>query len=215
MAVGFACEMDSPPRLTLTTVRLSFSSQLTWLGKTVGVLVNRLSRYIAPNPIVANEEVFIPGQVLEGYWRLVSPARICKPSIPNIDLEPAATNVGRMTPEHLCDHIAARLCCSGHTKVIHNAGSQASDVTIPEVINDLGEVDVLGEGPGHILPDPRWVVEFAGAPLSALLVEDPREATHPLAWVADHRALVCPDLSHIRKFRVPGKGRKAGHLGEN
>lgn len=215
MAVGFACEMDSPPRLTLTTVRLSFSSQLTWLGKTVGVLVNRLSRYIAPNPIVANEEVFIPEQVLEGYWRLVSPARIRKPSIPNIDLEPAATNVGRMTPEHLCDHIAARLCCSGHTKVIHNAGSQASDVTIPEVINDLGEVDVLGEGPGHILPDPRWVVEFAGAPLSALLVEDPREATHPLAWVADHRALVCPDLSHIRKFRVPGKGRKAGHLGEN
>ena len=215
MAVGFACEMDSPPRLTLTTVRLSFSSQLTWLGKTVGVLVNRLSRYIAPNPIVANEEVFIPEQVLVGYWRLVSPARICKPSIPNIDLEPAATNVGRMTPEHLCDHIAARLCCSGHTKVIHNAGSQASDVTIPEVINDLGEVDVLGEGPGHILADSRWVVEFAGAPLSALLVEDPREATHPLAWVADHRALVCPDLSHIRKFRVPGKGRKAGHLGEN
>ena len=57
--------MDSPPRLTLTTVRMSFSSQLTWLGKTVGVLVNRLSRYIAPNPIVANEEVFIPEQVLE------------------------------------------------------------------------------------------------------------------------------------------------------
>ena len=53
--------MDSlPPRLTLTTVRLSFSSQLTWLGKTVGVLVNRLPRYIAPNPIVANKEVFIP-----------------------------------------------------------------------------------------------------------------------------------------------------------
>ena len=187
MAVGFACEMDSPPRLTLTTVRLSFSSQLTWLGKTVGVLVNRLSRYIAPNAIVANEEVFIPEQVFRGvYWRLVSPARIREPAIPNIDLEPAATNVGRMTPEHLCDHIAACLCYSGHTKVIHNAGSQASDVTIPEVINDLGEVDILGEGPGHILSNSRWVVELAGAPLSALLMEDPREATHALAWVADH-----------------------------
>ena len=64
MAVGFACEMDSPPRLTLTTVRLSFSSQLTWLGKTVGVLVNRLARYIAPDPIVANKEVLIPEQIL-------------------------------------------------------------------------------------------------------------------------------------------------------
>ena len=151
----------------------------------------------------------------EENWCLVSPARISESALPNIDLEPAATDVGGVTPEHLCDHIAARLCCSGHTKVIHNAGSQASDVTIPEVINDLGEVDVLGEGPGHILTDPRWVVEFAGASLSALLVEDPWEATDALAWVADHRALVCPDLSHIRKFRVPGKGRKAGHLGEN
>ena len=215
MAVGFACEMDSPPRLTLTTVRLSFSSQLTWLGKTVRVLVNRLAWYITPNTIVADEEVFIPEQILEGYWSLVSPARIRKPAIPDIDLEPAATNVGCMTPEHLCDHIAARLCCSGHTKVIHNAGSQASDVTIPEVINDLGEVDILGKGPGHILSNSRWVVELAGAPLTALLVEDPREATHALAWVADHRALVRPDLSHIRKFRVPGKGREAGHLGEN
>ena len=215
MAVGFACEMDSPPRLTLTTVRLSFSSQLTWLGKTVGVLVNRLSRYIAPNPIVADEEVFIPERVLEVYWSLFSPARIRKPAIPNIDLKPAATDVGRMTPEHLCDHIAARLSCSGHAKVIHNARSQASDVTIPEVIDDLGEVDVLGERPGHVLADSRWVVELAGAPLPALLMEDPREATHSLAWVADHRALVCPDLSHIRKFRVPGQGREAGHLGEN
>ena len=65
MAAGFACEMDSlPPRLTLTTVRLSFSSQLTWLGKTVGVLVNRLARYVAPDPIVANKEVLIPEQIL-------------------------------------------------------------------------------------------------------------------------------------------------------
>ena len=57
--------MDSlPPRLTLTTVRLSFSSQLTWLGKTVGVLVNRLARYVAPDPIVANKEVLIPEQIL-------------------------------------------------------------------------------------------------------------------------------------------------------
>ena len=120
-----------------------------------------------------------------------------------------------MTPEHLCDHIPARLCCSGHTKVIHNARSQASDVTIPEVINDLGEVDVLGERPGDILADSRRVMEFAGAPLSTLLVEDPWEATHALAWVTDHRALVCPDLCHIRKFRVPGKWREAGHLGEN
>ena len=64
MAAGFACEMDSPPRLTLTTVRLSFSSQLTWLGKTVGVLVNRLARYVAPDPIVANKEVLIPEEIL-------------------------------------------------------------------------------------------------------------------------------------------------------
>ena len=57
--------MDSlPPRLTLTTVRLSFSSQLTWLGKTVGVLVNRLARYVAPDPIVADKEVLIPEQIL-------------------------------------------------------------------------------------------------------------------------------------------------------
>ena len=57
--------MDSlPPRLTLTTVRLSFSSQLTWLGKTVGVLVNRLARYVAPDPIVANKEVLIPEEIL-------------------------------------------------------------------------------------------------------------------------------------------------------
>ena len=57
--------MDSlPPRLTLTTVRLSFSSQLTWLGKTVGMLVNRLARYVAPDPIVANKEVLIPEEIL-------------------------------------------------------------------------------------------------------------------------------------------------------
>ena len=56
--------MDSlPPRLTLTTVRLSFSSQLTWLGKTVGVLVNRLARYVAPYPIVANKKVLIPEEI--------------------------------------------------------------------------------------------------------------------------------------------------------
>ena len=64
MAAGFACEMDSPPRLALTAAGLSFRLRLTWLGKTVGVLVNRLARYIAPDPIVANKEVLIPEEIL-------------------------------------------------------------------------------------------------------------------------------------------------------
>ena len=151
----------------------------------------------------------------EENWCLVSPARISKSALPNIDLEPAAPDVGGVTPQHLCDHIAARLGGGGHTKVIHNPGSQASDVTIPQVIDDLGEVDVLGERPGHILSDTGRVVELAGAPLSALLVEDPREAAHALAWVADHRALVRPDLSHVGELGVPGERWEASHLGES
>ena len=114
-----------------------------------------------------------------------------------INLKPATTDVGGVTPEHLCDHIAACFGCGGHAKVIHNARTEASDVTIPEVVDDLREVDVLCQRPGHVLSHAGWVVELACASLPALLVEDPREAAHALARVVDHRALVSPDLSHL------------------
>ena len=131
---------------------------------------------------------------------LVPPARIRKATIAYINLKPATTDVGGVTPEHLCDHIAACFGCGGHAKVIHNARTEASDVTIPEVVDDLREVDVLCQRPGHVLSHARWVVELARASLPALLVEDPREAAHALARVVDHRALVGPDLSHLGKL---------------
>lgn len=80
-----------------------------------------------------------------------------------------------------------------------------SDVAVPEVIDDLGKVDVVGEGPGHVLPDPRGRVEAAGSALVAPLVENlwVNITSHAAPAVRHAGALVRPHLSHFRQVRVP------------
>ena len=89
------------------------------------------------------------------------------------------------------------------------------DISVPEIIYNLGEVDILSEGPGHVLSDTRRVVEATGASLAALLVKDPGEASCSHAGVADHGALVGPHLGHLCQLRVPGQGGQAGLLREH
>ena len=169
------------------------------------MLIDWLSRHIAAHPIVADEEVLIPS------W-------IVKTTLSNIDLCPATANVGSVAPQHLSDDVAPSVggaWLRGHREVVHDPRPEAPDVSVPQVINDLSEVDVLSEGPSHILSNARRMVELAGASLATLLMEDLWEATESVGRVVDLGTLIGPDLRHLSQLRVPGQGRQARHLGVN
>ena len=164
----------------------------------VRVTVDGLAGDIATDPVVADEEVL-------GVAGVGSVGPLVRT---HVDLEPATAHVSGVTPQHLGHQHLPGLALL-HTEPLHQPGLQAPDVSVPEIVDDLREVDVLCEGPGHVLPDPRGVSELTGGPLEALLVED--------LWVVqlvveDHGALVGPDLGDLRQLLVPLEGRQAGDL---
>ena len=57
-------------------------------------------------------------------------------------------------------------------KVFNVTRLKFGDVSVPEVINDLGEVDVFGERPGHVLPDARGRAKLAGHPFGSPLMKN-------------------------------------------
>ena len=167
---------------------------------TVRVVVDRLAGDVTSHPVVADEEVLVAAGV----------AGLGPPLGPHLHLEPAAADVSGVAPQHLSHQHGPRLPAGGQTEAVQEAGLEGGDVAVPEVVDDLGEVDVLRQGPGHVLPHPGRVAELTGGPLGALLVEDLGVF---LASVEDEGALVSPDLSNLGQLGVPLEGRQAGGRG--
>ena len=91
------------------------------------------------------------------------------------------------------------------------------DVPVPQVVNDLGEVDLFGEGPGHVLAHAWSSVESGCSSLIPPLVK--YFGIDVLAtMVVDYAgALVSPNLSHLGQFSVPpvrSKGSYSAHYCE-
>ena len=161
--------------------------------------VDWLAGNIPSHPVVADEEVLVTARV----------ARVGPPLLPHLHLEPAAANMSGVAPQHLGDQHGARLALL-QAEAVQDAGLEGGDVAVPEVVDDLGEVDVLCQGPGHVLTDPRRVAELTGGALVTLLVQNLRIVP---ASVEDEGALVSPDLGNLRQLLVPLEGGQAGDLG--
>ena len=85
-----------------------------------------------------------------------------------------------------------------YLELVDVTGHDGVDVPVPQVVNNLGEVDLFGEGPGHVLANPGRVAEPRRGALHALVVEylgvQLTRALLPRPGVQDHRALVRPHL---------------------
>ena len=82
------------------------------------------------------------------------------------------------------------------SEVLDVPGHDHGDVPVPEVVDDLGEVDVPGERPRDVLSDARRAEEAPRGALRAALVEE--LGVHVLLVEVDDRgALVGPQLGQL------------------
>ena len=161
--------------------------------------VDGLAGDVSPHAVVTDKEVLGVAGVA-GVGPLVRP---------HLYLEPTAAHVSGVTPQHLSHQHRPGLRLV-QAEAVHDAGLECPDVAVPEVLDDLGEVDVLRQSPGHILTHAWRMTKLTGRPLDALLVEDLGVVE---VLVEDHGALVSPDLRHLRQLVVPLERRQAGQLG--
>ena len=88
------------------------------------------------------------------------------------------------------------------SEIVDVSELDVGDVPVPEIVDDLGEVDGLGEGPGDVLSHAGRRLEPLRDAVDAPLVE--QLGVHVAVVEVDHaRALVRPHLRHVRQGLVP------------
>ena len=106
--------------------------------------IDGLAQDIAPYAVVAHKEVLIASFRIKRLKLFTS----------HIKLSPSTAHVRGVAPQHLRDD-GGVVVVDVHPELVHHAGVEAPDVPVPQVIDDLSEVDVQRQSPGNVLPYPR------------------------------------------------------------
>ena len=90
-------------------------------------------------------------------------------------------------------------------ELVYMTGHDGVDISIPQVVDDLGEVDLFGEGPSHVLAHPWGCVKPGSGPFVSPLVKYFWVDVVSAVVVDDAGTLIGPNLGNFGQFIIPSE----------